>query len=123
MSHNKLILMLYLISGVASAANCPPAELIKSAIFTSAAMYDESLNDWELTSAPFSYEGASWQVSYGLTLTTVTNAQEALVRGQLQFQQADIVHPYPPADPIPGYLFCDYTHSAMAYWIQATSPG
>lgn len=104
------------------AATCPPPSLIKAAIFNHAELYDDSSDLWELVSAPFLYDGKQWDLSYGLYIENAANEADAIRQGQLRFQQDEIIHPNPPADPIPGFLFCDYTSSGMMYWIQAMTP-
>ncbi len=122
--HNKkcLLISLCLITTAAHAATCPPPSLIKSATFTHAEIYDDSSDLWELISAPFMYDNKQWNISYGLYIENAANAAEAIKQGQIRFQSDNIINQNPPADPIPGYLFCDYTESGMVYWIQAMTP-
>lgn len=104
------------------AATCPPVSIIKAVTFNHAQIYDDSEDLWELISAPFEYDGKWWDLSYGLYITNAANAADAIKRGQQRYQTEEIIYPNPPADPIPGYLFCDYTESGMVYWIQAMTP-
>lgn len=117
-----LLLALCLATSVLHAATCPPVSVIKAVTFNHAEIYDDSDDLWELISAPFEYDGKLWDLSYGLYIEHAANEADAILRGQTRYQTEEIVHPNPPADPIPGYLFCDYTDSGMVYWIQAMTP-
>jgi len=112
-----------LLSATANATiTCPPASLIKAAIFTSALVYQEGTDLWELISAPFHHAGITWNLSYGLSITGATTEQDAIRLGQARFKEDRIIIQDPPADPIPGYVLCDYTPTGMPYWISAVSP-
>lgn len=123
MFYQKLLpLALCVMTPAIYAATCPPPELVKAAVFNHAELYDDSSDLWELVSAPFMYEDKQWDLSYGLYIENASSAADAMRQGQLRFQQDALIHPNPPAVPIPGHIFCDYTESGMMYWIQAMTP-
>src|SRR3990167_340522 len=122
----KLSLLLSLLLLVADAdagkITCPPASLVKAVTFTSVIVYDKQNRIWELLSAPFVHDGVTWNVAYGFEMPGVQTVSEAISRGQASYQSAALIIQSPEPEPIPGYLFCDYTVNGMAYWIQALSP-
>lgn len=125
MLHNikRLIPFTYILfSAAAHAITCPPESQIKAAIFTSAIVYDQQEKIWELLSAPFTHDGVTWNLVYGLEIPSATSEADAIRLGQQSYKSALIVHKKPHADPIPGHVFCDYTNPNMTYWIQALSP-
>ncbi len=101
---------------------CPPVAQIIAAKFARATPYDQAINLWELISIPFTHDGKTWDVSFGVALPNVTDPQEALRLGRRKFSEVQVSIESPEVDPIPGFLFCDYTHAGMEYWIQALSP-
>lgn len=111
-----------LLSAATHATTCPPVSLIKAVTFTSALVYEQGTDTWELLSAPFTHDGITWNLAYGLNIPGAATMQEAIRLGQQKFKDAPIIIKHPSIDPIPGHLFCDYTTNGMTYWIQALSP-
>lgn len=123
MSYKKILtILLSLAFTNTHGATCPPPELIKSAVFEKAELFDKKIYLWELVSAPFSYENKIWNVVFGLELPGASTESEALQRGQLKYRQSSIINPNPDPTPIPKHLICQYTPEGMPYWIEALSP-
>lgn len=101
---------------------CPPASMIRNVKFIEAIDYDRSIDLWEVLSVPFMYEGVQWNLAFGTEFPGVKSASEALEVANKTYKNYPILDKTPDAVPIPGHIFCDYTHEGMEYWIQALSP-
>lgn len=108
----------------AADVKCPPTEMIKHTVFTSAVM--KGSNQWSLTSHPFIYKGVRFNANLYLDGVIKTNNENvALIEGQRFFNQATLMNRPYQTNPDPGgiqYIHCKYWEGENGYYVEATTP-